>query len=81
MESLVRQAGAELIGAAVVVDGMSDRALRRTLGLRSILNVRELADLVRPSGARHLLPDKRPPASHFSERLRLPSNVVGMMQH
>ncbi len=44
MESLVRQAGAELIGAAVVVDGMSDRALRRTLGLRSILNVRELVD-------------------------------------
>jgi len=39
---LVEMSGAEWIGAAVVVDALHDAGLRRRLGVRSVLHVRDL---------------------------------------
>jgi adenine phosphoribosyltransferase len=40
--SIVEQAGAAWVGAAVIVDGLRDSRLRRDLTVRSLANVREL---------------------------------------
>lgn len=40
--AIVEQAGATWCGAAVIVDGLSDSRLRRDLGVRALLNIREL---------------------------------------
>jgi adenine phosphoribosyltransferase len=40
--ALVKQAGAGWCGAAVVVDALRDRGRRRSLGVRSLLRLREL---------------------------------------
>jgi adenine phosphoribosyltransferase len=42
MKALVEKSGARYLGAAVIVDALSDHGVRRTLGLRSLLNVRDL---------------------------------------
>jgi len=42
LHALVRDAGARVAGTVVIVDGLKDHAVRRTLDLRSVLNVREL---------------------------------------
>jgi adenine phosphoribosyltransferase len=42
LKSLVEKSGARYIGAAVIVDGLIDHNVRRNLGLRSLLNVRDL---------------------------------------
>jgi adenine phosphoribosyltransferase len=40
--SLVEKAGATWAGAAVIVDGLENSSLRRTLGLRGVINLRDL---------------------------------------
>jgi adenine phosphoribosyltransferase len=40
--SIVEQSGATWCGAAVIVDGLSDSRLRRDLGVKALLNVRDL---------------------------------------
>ena len=42
LKALVEKAGARYIGAAVIVDGLNDHKVRRDLGLRSLLSVRDL---------------------------------------
>lgn len=42
MASLVEQSGARYVGAAVVVDALTDHAVRRRLDVRSLLTVRDL---------------------------------------
>jgi adenine phosphoribosyltransferase len=42
MTKLVAQSGARLIGVAVVVDALGSNAVRRELGLRSLLHLRDL---------------------------------------
>ena len=44
LKSLVEQAGATLIGSAVIVDGLSEHSVRRILNLRGLLNLRALRD-------------------------------------
>ena len=44
LKTLVEEAGARFIGSAVIVDGLSDHAVRRALNLRSLLNLREPRD-------------------------------------
>jgi adenine phosphoribosyltransferase len=41
-QALVRDAGAEWAGAAVIVDGLEFSSYRRSLSLRSLLHIREL---------------------------------------
>lgn len=40
--AIVEQAGATWCGAAMIVDGLRDSRLRRDLGVRALLNIREL---------------------------------------
>lgn len=40
--AIVEQSGATWCGAAVIVDGLSDSRLRRDLGVKSLLNLRDL---------------------------------------
>jgi adenine phosphoribosyltransferase len=42
LKALVEMSGARYIGAAVVVDALSDQSVRRNLNLQSLLNVRDL---------------------------------------
>ena len=42
MRALVAKSGARYIGAGVIVDGLSDHNVRRSLNLRSLLSVRDL---------------------------------------
>ena len=44
LKTLVEEAGARFIGSAVIVDVLSDHAVRRALNLRSLLNLREPRD-------------------------------------
>jgi adenine phosphoribosyltransferase len=44
MSALVDAAGARTVGAVVIVDALTDHAVRRSLGLRALLNVRDLRD-------------------------------------
>lgn len=44
LHELVERSGARVIGTVVIVDALSDHGVRRSLGLRSLLNVRELRD-------------------------------------
>lgn len=45
VQQLVADAGASWVGAAVVVDALSDSRLRRSLGLRSLLHLRDLPEV------------------------------------
>jgi hypothetical protein len=42
MSSIAMEAGTRPTGAVVIVDALADHAVRRSLGLRSLLNVRDL---------------------------------------
>lgn len=42
MSSIAADAGLRSVGAAVIVDALADHAVRRSLGLRSLLHLREL---------------------------------------
>lgn len=45
VQQLVADAGASWVGAAVVVDALSDSRLRRSLEIRSLLHLRDLRDV------------------------------------
>lgn len=42
LQKIVALSGARLVGTAVIVDGLSSNAVRRELGLKSLLHLREL---------------------------------------
>ena len=42
LKTLVERSGARYLGAAVVVDALTDHQVRRDLNLASLLNVRDL---------------------------------------
>ena len=44
IKALVEQTGARFIGSAVVVDGLTEHAVRRALNLRGLLSLRDLRD-------------------------------------
>lgn len=44
-QQLVQDAGAQWAGAVVLVDALSDSRLRRALGLRALLHLRELPEV------------------------------------
>lgn len=44
LQKIVALSGARLVGTAVIVDGLSSNAVRRELGLKSLLHLRDLRD-------------------------------------
>lgn len=42
LRNLVDQSGGRYLGSAVIVDALTDHSVRRSLGVRSLLNLREL---------------------------------------
>ncbi len=42
VQEIVRRSGARLLGTVAVVDALTDHAVRRRLGLRSLLNLRDV---------------------------------------
>jgi len=44
LRAMAAEAGARVVGAAVVVDALAEHAVRRSLGLHALVNVRDLRD-------------------------------------
>lgn len=44
LQKIVELSGARLVGTVVIVDGLSSNSVRRQLGLRSLLHLRDLRD-------------------------------------